>query len=89
MPPEVFTDCPQDLGVRVHHAGQIFYGCVGARRQRDGVWEAWVHQIMDADGKPSARSDWYPYSELEPLLARKPHHVTEAATRQPGRCWPA
>lgn len=48
-----------DVGVRVTYQGQQCTGFIDARRERDGLWDAWVdYSPLRGDAMSHRRRDW-------------------------------
>jgi hypothetical protein len=58
--PEVMVELTTDTG---HTAT----GFIDARRQRDGLWEAWVDYSHRTDTGVTHRRDWFPMDDLKVL----------------------
>jgi len=53
-----------DVEVQFTHEGQTVTGFIDARRQNDGIWEAWVWFSYDDNGWRATRKDWIPMDRL-------------------------
>jgi len=53
-----------DVEIQFNHAGQTVTGFIDARRQNDGVWEAWVWFSYDNNGWRASRKAWIPMDQL-------------------------
>ena len=47
-----------DVQVQFDHEGQQVTGFIDARRQNDGIWEAWVWFSYEENGWRATRKDW-------------------------------
>jgi hypothetical protein len=47
-----------DVEVQFEYEGQTVTGFIDARRQNDGVWEAWVWFSYEENGWRATRKDW-------------------------------
>lgn len=57
-----------DVGVQFSYEGQTVTGFIDARRQNDGVWEAWGwFSFDDENGWRSTRKHWLPMKGLTVL----------------------
>jgi hypothetical protein len=56
-----------DVQVGFTHEGQQITGFIDARRQNDGIWEAWVWFSYVENGWRATRKDWIPMDDLTVL----------------------
>jgi hypothetical protein len=56
-----------DVEVQFDYEGQTVTGFIDARRQNDGVWEAWVWFSYEENGWRATRKDWVPMDRLTVL----------------------
>ena len=56
-----------DVEVQFDHEGQTVTGFIDARRQNDGVWEAWVWFSYEENGWRATRKNWVPMEGLTVL----------------------
>jgi hypothetical protein len=57
-----------DVEVQFDYEGQTVTGFIDARRQNDGVWEAWVwFSTSNEHGGRATRKDWIPMDQLTVL----------------------
>ena len=74
-----------DVQVQFDYEGQTVTGFIDARRQNDGVWEAWVWFSYEEDGWRATRRDWIRMDDLTVLTIDDLSHdqVTQSATTSP------
>ena len=74
-----------DVQVGFAYEGQQVTGFIDARRQNDGVWEAWVCFSYEENGWRATRKDWIQMDELTVLTIDDlpPDQVTQSAAPGP------
>jgi hypothetical protein len=74
-----------DVEVQFDHEGQIVTGFIDARRQNDGVWEAWVWFSHEENGWRATRKDWIRMDRLAVLTIDDvpADQVTQSAAPNP------
>jgi hypothetical protein len=74
-----------DVEVQFDHEGQTVTGFIDARRQNDGIWEAWVWFSHEESGWRATRKDWIRMDRLAVLTIDDvpAEQVTQSAAPNP------